>query len=157
MQYLDYSRTASLAEIRSQLEEMVTKAFLTRKQAESVNPEKLLRVFAGELGRKIRAADRIVREFKFSVLVPSGLFFPESGDEQMMLQGVTDCCLIHDNRITVVDFKTDRIAPGGEAEAAERYRPQLQAYSLALSRIFGMPVAGQLIYFFATDSLYSLD
>lgn len=157
MQYLDFSKTASPEQIRFQLDHMVEAAFLTRKQADSVDPEKLLRVFRGDLGRMIREADRVVREFKFSVLIPSELLYPESGSEKIMLQGVTDCCLIHGDALTVVDFKTDRVAPGKEAEAGERYRSQLNAYSLALSRIFGLPVSGRLLYFFATDTLLKVD
>lgn len=157
MQYLDFARTSSLDQIRAQLDHMVEAAFLTRKQADSVDPEKLLRVFQGDLGRMIREADRVVREFKFSVLIPSELLYPGSGSEKIMLQGVTDCCLIHSDALTVVDFKTDRVAPGKEAEAGEKYRSQLNAYSLALSRIFGLPVSGRLLYFFATDTLLKVE
>ena len=50
----------------------------------------------------------------------------------------------------MVDFKTDRIAPGGEREKAEEYRPQLTAYSDVLERIFERPVTRCILYFFAT-------
>ena len=57
---------------------------------------------------------------------------------------------IRDRSLTVVDFKTDRIAPGGEREKAEEYRPQLTAYSDVLERIFERPVTRRILYFFAT-------
>lgn len=156
MQYLDFSHVADLEEIRSQLERMVSEAFLTPAQAAAVDPEKLLRVFRGPLGDLIRGADRVLREFKFSVLTPAETYYPEAVGDQVLLQGVTDCCLFRDGTITVVDFKTDRIGVGAEGAAGEKYRPQLEAYAAALSRIFGLPVTQKYLYFFQTDSLVAI-
>ena len=74
----------------------------------------------------------------------------------MLLQGVTDCCLFQNGKLTVIDFKTDRVRPGEEAKAARRYQGQLDAYSLALSRIFETPVEKKLLYFFATDAIVAV-
>ena len=156
MQYLDFSRVDSLEQIREQLEDMVRDAFLTPAQAAAVDPEKLLRVFEGPLGARIRGAERVLREFKFSILTPAERYYPEAAGERVLLQGVTDCCLFRDGGVSVVDFKTDRVSPGGEAAAGERYRPQLEAYAEALSRIFGCPVREKLLYFFSTDALICL-
>lgn len=153
MQYLDFSKTDGLDQIREELERMVRDAFLTPGQAAAVDPEKLLRVFEGPLGQMIRSADRVLREFKFSILTPAERWYPEAAGEKVLLQGVTDCCLFRDGSITVVDFKTDRIRPGQEGEAGEKYRPQLEAYASALSRIFGLPITKMYLYFFETDSL----
>ena len=58
--------------------------------------------------------------------------------------------------LVILDFKSDRLRHGAERERAEYYRGQLDAYSRALSRIFGLPVAGRIAYFFATDTAVSL-
>ena len=97
------------------------------------------------------------REFKFSVLVDAGNYFPEAAGEQVLLQGVTDCCLIDPDGVTVLDFKTDRVRPGGEAARAEHYRGQLAGYAAALSRIFGRPVREQILYFFATGTAITMN
>lgn len=104
----------------------------------------------------IFGADRVLREFKFSVLTQAEEWYPEAAGERILLQGVTDCCLFRDGEITVVDFKTDRIQPGAEKAAGEKYRPQLEAYAAALSRIFACPVREKLLYFFATDTICAL-
>lgn len=152
MQYLDFDRVGSLAEIEAQLDRMVRDAFLTRQQAEAVDPNKLYRVFQGPLGEMIRTAEQVIREFKFSILTDAARYFPEAAGEELMLQGVTDCCLIRKGEITVIDFKTDRVTPGREAETAEKYRPQITAYSEALSRIYQCPVTRRILYFFSTDT-----
>ena len=156
MQYLDFDRTADLDQLRGELERLVRDAFLTPAQAAAVDPEKLLRVFEGPLGERIRGADRVLREFKFSILTPAERWYPAAAGEKVLLQGVTDCCLFRNGAITVVDFKTDRIKPGQEREAGEKYRPQLDAYADALSRIFTLPVTEKLLYFFATDTLVEI-
>ena len=152
MQYLSFDRVGSVQEIEAQLRDMTARQFLTERQAAAVSPEKLFRVFQGEIGREIREAEQVIREFKFSVLVPAARYYPEAGEERLMLQGVTDCFLIRDGEITVIDFKTDRVTPETQRAAAERYRPQLEAYSKALSAIYKLPVTKRLLYFFATDS-----
>lgn len=153
MQYLDFAKTEDLEQIKSQLKRMVEEAFLTQAQADAVDPEKLLLVFQGPLGEEIRKADRVLREFKFSILSPAERWYPQAKGEQVLLQGVTDCCLFRYGEITVIDFKTDRIKAGTEREAGEKYRPQLNAYADALSRIFRLPVTKKLLYFFASDCL----
>lgn len=67
-----------------------------------------------------------------------------------MLQGVADACFRTAEGLVVADFKTDRLQPGEEIERAERYRPQLEAYSLALSRVLEEPVCRRVLYFFST-------
>lgn len=156
MQYIDFARTGSTEQIEAELRRLVEQRFLTAQQAEAVSAERLYRIFAGPVGQRIAQADRVVREFKFSLLIDAALYDRNVQGEKLMLQGVTDCCLIRDGKLTVIDFKTDRVRPGAEREAAERYRGQLEAYSLALGRIFGLPVEEKLLYFFHTDTPVSL-
>ena len=101
-------------------------------------------------------APRLVREFKFSVLEDAGRYDPQLAGEQVLLQGVTDCCLLESDGLVILDFKSDRIRPGGEAERAEYYRGQLDAYGRALSEIFELPVKERILWFFSTDTAYSV-
>ena len=156
MQYLNYDRTATLGQIKSELVRLVSGEFLTQQQADAVRPEQLLAVFQGALGARIRAARKVIREFKFSLLTDAGDYYPEAAGEQLMLQGVVDCCLLNPEGITVIDFKTDRVTPGGEEQAALRYKGQLQAYSQALQRIFHLPVLERIVWLFATGTAVML-
>ncbi len=151
MQYIDFAQTGDLLQISAQLERLVRQEFITAKQAAAIDPVKLLRVFQGPVGQQIRQAEKVVREFKFSLLTDAEVFFPQAAGEKIMLQGVTDCCLFYPQGLTVIDFKTDWVRPGEEMAAAENYRGQLGAYGIALSRIFGRPVKKKLLYFFHTD------
>ena len=71
-----------------------------------------------------------------------------TGGDDILLQGVVDCCFETAAGVTVVDFKTDRVE-GKTAlrERAEHYRPQLEAYSQALERVLEKRVCRKVLYF----------
>ena len=58
--------------------------------------------------------------------------------------------------VTILDFKSDRVAPGGEAARAEEYRPQLEAYCKAMAAILDRPVKRCVLWFFATGQAVEL-
>ena len=156
MQHLNYAACADESGLRSELERLGRQKFLTPQQLEAVDPERLRRFFASPLGQRVLQAPQVVREFKFSVLDDGANYDPALEGEEILLQGVTDCCLIELDGLVILDFKSDRLRPGAEHERAEYYRGQLDAYSRALSRIFELPVSERIVYFFATDTAVSL-
>ncbi len=87
---------------------------------------------------------------KFSILMDGSIYDRSVTGEKIMLQGVVDCLLLEPNGLTVIDFKTDSVSPGREAERAARYTGQLKAYSMALERIYRQPVCHRLLYFLST-------
>lgn len=156
MQYLVYDRCDSLSGVQKELRRLVEQKFLTPEQTEAVPPMKLLHFFQSELGRRVLSAKKLVREFKFSVLEDAGQYDAALAGEQLLLQGVTDCCILEEDGLVILDFKSDRIKAGEETERAEHYRGQIEAYSRALSRIFDLPVKERILYFFATDTAFCI-
>ena len=149
MQYLDFARTGSAEEISGEITRLVERAFLTPEQGAAVKPESIAAFFASPLGRELRQARNLRREFKFSLLVPARRYWSTAGEgEQVLLQGVVDCCFETPEGLTVVDFKTDRVGEAGLMERAEAYRPQVEAYSRALEQIFQTPVTRRVLWFF---------
>lgn len=158
MQYLPLDGDSSPEGVAAELDRLTEAGFLTKLQREAVEPERLSAFLTSSLGRAMAAAGTACRrEFKFSVLDSALNYFPEGRGEEVLLQGVIDAWFEGEGgAITVVDFKSDRIRPGGERERAEEYRSQLNAYSLALSAILGRPVNRQVLWFFATDTAVEL-
>ncbi len=115
----------------------------------------LRRLLASPLAEEVRQAKAAgippLREYRFTLLVPARQYDPKASNEDaILLQGVADLCFETRSGLTVVDFKTDRVfTPQEVADRAERYRPQLEAYSLALSRVLGKPVTRRILYFLA--------
>lgn len=152
MQYIRYDCCTDEDSVKKELNRLVDMRFLTPQQREAVPEEKILNFFRSDIGRRVLAADRVVREYKFSVLEDGSLIDPALAGEQILLQGVTDCCLIENGELTILDFKSDHIKPGQEGEKADFYRGQLDAYARALSKVLGLPVKERILYFFATDT-----
>ncbi len=149
MQYIDFSRCGSLGAVRGEIGRLLDRRLLTPRQAEAVEPEKILTFFRSDIGLRAARADRLIREFKFSLLMPASKYF-KGGCGEILLQGVVDCCIIEGGRLTVLDFKTDRVSAGTQRARAESYAPQLEAYAEAMEQITGLKAAEKLIYFFAT-------
>ena len=74
----------------------------------------------------------------------------------MLLQGVVDCAILEEDGITVLDFKTDRVTKETVTSTANRYRPQLETYAEALSRIYEKNVKKKYLYFFHLGELIGL-
>ena len=83
------------------------------------------------------------------LLRPVRDFATLDADDAVLLQGVVDCFFEEDGELVVVDFKTDRIGRTQIEERAEHYRPQLEAYSMALMRVMGKKVREKVLYFFS--------
>ena len=147
MQYLPLKEDT---DVRAVVEELASRRFLTREQADAVDQTAIRRFLASPLAAELRKADHVEREFRFSLLMPGERYFPElAGGEEVMLQGVVDLYAEKDGAVTVVDFKTDYVTEDTIAEKAAHYRPQLEAYSAALEKILELPVKRRVLYFFS--------
>ncbi len=142
MQHIDFGKTGSEAEISAEIGRLEAMGFLDARQARAVDPGDILAFFRSELGQRLLKADRVIREFKFSLLCPAALWYPQAPEgEEVLLQGVVDCCIQEAGALTVIDFKTD-----GEVHP-ERYTGQLQAYAAAMERIYELPVKQAALWY----------
>lgn len=147
MQFIDFSKTGTLPEIEDEIARIRALGQLTDQQAEAVDRGAVLRFFASDTGRRILRADSVWREQKFSVLCPSERFWPETRDEELLLQGVMDCVIEEKGTLTVMDYKTDYVTEESLPARAEHYRRQIEAYLFAAGELFEKPVAGGLLCF----------
>lgn len=152
LQYLDFTKTDSEAEIQAEIQRMVGLALLTPQQGAAVSPQKIFTFFHSPLGLEVKNNTGLHREFKFSVLIPAEDYYSGAGaEEKILLQGVIDCWFENENGITVLDFKTDYISENGIEERAEEYRMQIAAYSRALEEITGKQVNRSVLWFFTLN------
>ena len=157
MQYLDFARPADEQSVREQVMQLQERRLLTPEQAAAIDVHEIAQFLCSPLAQRIRQAETLYREYRFALLVPATLYDPKVDErEQMMLQGVVDCCFDTPEGLVIVDFKTDRVRLGQEPERAEVYRPQLEAYSRALSRVLERNISERILYFFATGQEISL-
>ncbi len=150
MQFCDFEACARLGGVQAELARLRDKRILAPEQADAIKASRIEKFFASRLYREDFAAAKVRREFKFSVVVPVGDYYPVAAHaegETVLLQGVIDCLLETDAGFTVLDFKTDRVRAQDAAARAEKYRDQLDAYARAVEAIFGKPVVGRAVFF----------
>ncbi|MPM56327.1 ATP-dependent helicase/nuclease subunit A [bioreactor metagenome] len=152
LQYLDFSNPDAAGQVAA----LAKKRLLSREQADSVDIAQLKALLSSPLGEEIRRGKNILREYPFTVLIPATELDGDAGDDQVLLQGVVDCCFETEAGLTVVDFKTDRVFGEEVARRAEHYRPQLAAYGAALERVLAKKVVRKALYFLASGEMVSL-
>ena len=78
LQNLDLAGDTGAASIAEQVERMVERELLTREQADSVPVERIAAFFAGDLGRRVLAGQRVLREMPFTLALPAEVIYPEA-------------------------------------------------------------------------------
>lgn len=94
---------------------------------EEAAAEVVLPFTQSELFKQILSCEVLAYEMPFS-------FVQENGG---ITSGVIDLLLKRaDGSVWAIDYKTDRVHPGGEGKILEKYRPQLAVYSQAAQKLF---------------------
>lgn len=149
MQDLDFFCEPNEQSVREQIEKLRAQHKLTDEQANAVDVHAIVRFLRSDLAARIRKSKQVEREYRFSLLRPVRDFSSLDADDSVLLQGVVDCFFEEDGELVVVDFKTDHVSCAQLDERAEHYRPQLEAYSMALTRVMGKKVKEKVLYFFS--------
>ena len=156
MQFLPLDTPAAPEAVTAFAETLTARRLLTPEQAAALDIPALARFLASSLAERIRTAPQVWREYRFALLTDAGIYDVAAAGEEILLQGVADCVFETTAGLTVVDFKTDRVTAAEASQRAEAYRPQLDAYAGALSRILEKPVTERILYFFACGEEISL-
>lgn len=149
MQHLDFSCCQDEQQVTNEITRMKSAGILTQQQADAVRVRPIVAFFQSDLGKRVLRSDRIRREQKFSLLVPSKTFFPQGGNEKLLLQGVVDLCFEENGKLVLIDFKTDHVAAEEVTTRAKFYSGQMKVYAEAMERIFMLPVSEKYLWFFS--------
>jgi ATP-dependent helicase/nuclease subunit A len=156
MQHLDFKNP----DLDRQIEEMVSKDFLTEIQAGSIDTDKIRRFLDSGLGRRVLSCESVSREVPFYIEIPCRELYPDigedAGDEAILLQGVIDLFFEEPDGLVLIDYKTDQVPPGKEDVIRKRYASQLAYYSKALETLTGKRVKERYIYLFSTGEVIDL-
>ena len=150
LQYLRFADAVTPEGVQAQIAALIRAGYLSAREGEAVLVPSIVGLMRSELGARLIRAERegmLRREFRFSLLCPAGDFFPVESHEDVLLQGVVDCCFEEDGALVIVDYKTDRIGADGVAARTDYYASQLRAYAAAMERILGLPAKERLLFF----------
>ena len=140
MQFCDLEQAR--ADASAEVQRLVNARFLTPREGEAVDTSRVAKLFAGELGRMMDSAEKLHREWRFTVELSAdrlSMFTQaQHPGEMIVLQGECDLLLISESEATVVDYKTDQVS--STDTLIERYRDQLVLYADAVAAVTGLPV-----------------
>mgnify|MGYP002584633343 CR=1 FL=1 len=157
LQFIDYSCVSTPEQVRAEIERLKNAEHITPAQAAAVEPKAICKLFASPIGQRILHADEVWRELRFSLLTGAETVFDAPAGEEVLLQGVADCCIREGDTLTVVDYKTDYVTAETLAARASEYAPQVRAYAAALTRLLGKPVREGVLFFLRTGESVSID
>lgn len=151
MQFADYS--AFLTNPTEEIKRLTDNHFLTQNQAKVIDVSKVNNCLNSYIMTKYLSAEKTYREYRFAVKVKASDIYNEIStlvDAEMLLQGAVDCAFVEDDKITIIDYKTDKVENMDELK--ERYSKQLNLYSYAMRISTGLEVSKCIIYSFYLDS-----
>ena len=133
---------------RAEAERLSEKGFITERQKELLDYDKIDSFLRSDLIRRAVNSERLYREYTFTVEINASDYDsniqPEFAGNKLVMQGAVDLIFIENNRAVIVDYKTDRV---GEAiKLRDMYRRQLELYRNAVTEIMGIDVSETLIY-----------
>ncbi len=156
MQNIPYREIHTQADVVAYLETLLAKKILSESQAKAVDTEKIFCFWDGEMGRRIRKADRVYREVPFTQTIPASLLTGENRhkDEKIVMQGIIDCFFFEGNEIVLLDYKTDAVKSAETIK--KRYKNQMECYAMALRQKYFSEISQKVIYLFSNNGIIVL-
>jgi ATP-dependent helicase/nuclease subunit A len=157
MQHVDLQRDLSVEGLKTQVEALVRKEILLPEHAAQINLTAVAEFFKNPLGQRMLAANYLKREIPFSLMLPAAQFYPEmkGSEEKIFVQGVIDCLFREQDRLVLLDYKTDR-KQNSAADLKAKYGIQLDIYAQAVQTIFKEKVKEKYLYVFSTGETVNL-
>jgi len=147
LQLIDLKTADSLEAVHRQVTELAGKGRLSAEDLELIDEQMLWDFCRSDLGRRMANADKLYREFNFTVMLPSKYVIREGNEEEVLMQGAIDCWFEENGEVVVVDYKTDRVDKSHTKERSKQYEQQISCYTMALEEITGKAVKEAFIYF----------
>jgi ATP-dependent helicase/nuclease subunit A len=156
LELIDFNKCSTIDDIKNELNRLIAEGSLSSDYAAAIIPEKIFNFWSSEIGKLfLSKANNIRREMSFTIRLNSkepGLKIMLSDvteDEILVVQGVIDLCMVSENEIWLLDYKTDEMRPEEVEIKNKEYSPQIELYSYALKSIYNRPVTKKWLHYFS--------
>ena len=144
---LDEKEDYTAEKIESIIKKLVEKEIITKKESEVINTNKVLKFTQSTIFTELKNSKAIYKEQPFYMYVPAKLIYEEDTDENVLIQGIIDLYYItEDDKIVLVDYKTDYVEDNNENSLIEKYYIQLKLYKIAIEKSLNKSVNEIYIY-----------
>jgi ATP-dependent helicase/nuclease subunit A len=162
LQQLDLNQPINETIIKDKIGELVMNRVLDEQVANRIRISTILDFFDSDLGQlMINHPENVHREEAFSLLLPAkGLFPKVKGDDDVLIHGIIDAYFEMEDRVILLDYKTDFVLPGSVEQGIEkvinRYQGQVNLYAQALESILKRPVNEKYLYLLSIGRLVEI-
>ena len=147
LQKLDFKKNYTLDKLETLKQELINKKFITEKESKYINLNKILIFLNSNLAKKMNNAKIIEKEKAFCKKISAKELIEDADNENILVQGIIDLYFIDENdRLILVDYKTDFVSNGDEISLIKKYSKQLEIYKLALEEALSKKVEEVYIY-----------
>ena len=147
MQKLNPKEEYNLQKIKDLIQNLQLKQIITEKEAETINPYKILEFTKSNIWDDLKTAKEIYQEKPFYINVPAKEIYEQDIEENVLVQGIIDLYYIDkDDKLVLLDYKTDYVENGKENELVKKYKKQLDLYKEALEQALNREVDKVFIY-----------
>ncbi len=163
MQYLPMEKALDEEEVQAEIDRLGD--LLDKKERECVVPADIAKFYRTEQAERMIKSGRIYREQPiFHKLDVSKLTAAELGvseeekaacaDAEPYVQGIADLFFIENDKIILIDYKSDSFSD--EEKLSADYGFQLEIYADALEKMYRMPVTEKYIYSFRLGKMINI-
>ena len=145
IQKLDEKKEYQLKDIQELIQTLLEKEIITEVEANAIDTKLIYSYTQSDLFKELKEAKEIHKEQPFYINIPAKEIFEEAkqtdSEKNILVQGIIDLYYIDkQDKIHLIDFKTDYVPKGKEKEIAEKYKIQIEIYSKALEQALGRPI-----------------
>lgn len=151
MQFCDFDKAD--VSVEKEIEHLYEMGFLNSAEADAVDRESVQQFFSSNLFCRIKNSEYVKREMNFLCEFPASILKsglgPEVMNENIIVQGSVDLLFLEDDKLVIVDFKTDRNKD--ENTLTEVYAEQLRIYGKACEKLLKKSVKELTLYSFSLN------
>lgn len=162
LQQLNLKQPINEAVIKDKIGELVMSRVLDEQVAKRIRVSTILDFFDSDLGQlMVKYPENVYREEAFSLLLPAkGLFPTVKCNDDVLIHGIIDAYFEIEDRVILLDYKTDFVLPGSAEQGIEsvinHYQGQVNLYGQALENILGKPVNEKYLYLLSIGQLVEI-
>ena len=150
---IESTETALQPIIENRLAELLEEKKLDEEMYALLMPHKIATFFTHDIAMRLSKAQTekmLFLEKPFVLGKKACDIYPDmKSEEAVLIQGIVDVFFVEENKVHILDYKTDRVQ--NEEQLLCRYRTQLDLYAEALAHVFEMEVGEKIIYSFALN------
>ena len=139
---LDFSKDYTMKSLNEDIERWISLGKLKKEYEKVIYRKEILALTRSELGKRMKEAAQkklLYKERQFVTGIPfSDMDKEAKTDDFVVVQGIIDVYFEEEDKIILVDYKTDRVREGEEDILIRRYRAQMESYQQALEKITGV-------------------